>query len=65
MSFACTVLIATRPPSAQDAQVLNSMTLILDLVRQKISEILDIYPVSDVEDTVFKQRIFKIFKEGS
>jgi hypothetical protein len=40
------------------------MTLILDLVRQKVSEILDIYPVPDVEDAAFKQRIFEISKEG-
>lgn len=41
------------------------MTSILDVIRQKVREILDIYPVPDVEDVAFKQRIFEIFKEGS
>jgi hypothetical protein len=40
------------------------MTPILDLVRQKVCEILDIYPVPDVEDVAFKQRVFEIFKPG-
>lgn len=41
------------------------MASIPDLVRQKIREILELYPVPDVEDVAFKQSIFEIFKDGS
>jgi hypothetical protein len=41
------------------------MASIPDLVRQKIREILELYPVPNVEDVAFKKSIFEIFKDGS
>jgi hypothetical protein len=64
MSFACAIFKEDLLQH-KTLRVLNSMTAILDVIRQKVREILDIYPVPDVEDVAFKQRIFEIFKEGS
>jgi hypothetical protein len=62
---AASSLSTATPPQRNTLQSPESMASIPDLVRQKIREILELYPVPDVEDVAFKQSIFEIFKAGS